>query len=170
MSIHNYIETSSKFLIENLDKTLLFISLISLITLVIFIIISIKLYKISGRYNQLMEGVSGENLEEMLIEYISSVKRTRQDMEILNNDISQIKKELTFVISKVAAKRYNAFSDMGSDLSFTIAFLNKENSGVLITSIYGRDENRIYLKPVTKGNCDYSLSPEELQVMEEALG
>ena len=39
--------------------------------------------------------------------------------------------------------------------------LNDENTGVVMTSIYGRDENRIYLKPIAKGKCDYVLSPEE---------
>jgi hypothetical protein len=66
-------------------------------------------------------------------------------------------------------KRYNAFPDIGSDLSFSVIFLNDHNTGVLITSIYARDENRIYLKPIVNGSCDYSLSPEEKEIVSRAI-
>lgn len=59
--------------------------------------------------------------------------------------------------------------DMGSDLSFSVALLNDKNTGILITSIYGRDENRIYLKPVVEGVSKYTLSPEELEVLKKAI-
>jgi len=57
---------------------------------------------------------------------------------------------------------------MGGNLSFSIALLNGENSGAIITTIYGREESRVYLKPVQKGESDFPLSPEEKEILEKA--
>jgi hypothetical protein len=58
---------------------------------------------------------------------------------------------------------------MGSDLSFSVLLVNAKNTGVLLTSIYGRDENRVYLKPIVNGNSDYVLSPEEREILNKCI-
>ena len=65
--------------------------------------------------------------------------------------------------------RYSAFKDTGSDLSFTLALLNKENTGVVLNGIYSRDMSNIYAKPVEKGVSTYTLSEEEKQAIEKAM-
>lgn len=57
---------------------------------------------------------------------------------------------------------------MGSDLSFSIAMLNGNNDGIVLTGIYGRDESVVYAKPIDKGISRYDLSEEEEQVLLEA--
>lgn len=159
----------NEFLIANSNKVLLGVTIISVFTLIVFIIVSMKLSKIIKRYDKLMQGVSGGNLEDMLLSYAKTVNSVKADVEKISEKNDILEKELGYTISKVSAKRYNAFSDMGSDLSFSIALLNKKNTGVLITSIYGRDENRIYLKPIDRGECSYTLSPEEKEVLYDVL-
>ncbi|MDP6704039.1 MAG: DUF4446 family protein [archaeon] len=46
--------------------------------------------------------------------------------------------------------------------------LNEHDTGVVITSHYGRDVNRVYAKPVEKGISTYSLSEEEEQAISKA--
>ncbi|MEW9107481.1 DUF4446 family protein, partial [Paenibacillus sp.] len=70
--------------------------------------------------------------------------------------------------SHVGIQRYNAFAERGSDLSFSIAWLNEEQDGVVITSIHGREHSYVYAKPVEKGQSTYSLSPEEKKAIEIA--
>jgi hypothetical protein len=57
--------------------------------------------------------------------------------------------------------RYNSFSDVGSDLSFTLALLNEDGDGVVITSIYSREETRTYGKSVRKYVPQQGASKEE---------
>jgi hypothetical protein len=64
--------------------------------------------------------------------------------------------------------RYNSFSDVGSDLSFTLALLNSEGDGVLITSIYSREETRTYGKAVRKFATQQGASKEELEALSAA--
>ena len=65
--------------------------------------------------------------------------------------------------------RYNAFSDTGSDLSFTLALLDEQNNGVVLNGIYSREMSNIYAKPITNGNSTYTLSEEERQAIDKAI-
>ena len=72
-------------------------------------------------------------------------------------------------VTKVGIVRYNPFKDIGGDQSFSIALLDDSDSGIVVTSHYGRDANRVYAKPLEKGKSKYSLSQEEEQAIAEAL-
>ena len=65
-------------------------------------------------------------------------------------------------IEKVKLIRFNPFDDVGGDQSFILVLLNKENSGVLLTSLHHRSFTRIYAKPIKNGQGDnITLSKEE---------
>ena len=66
-------------------------------------------------------------------------------------------------------KRYKAFEDIGSDLSYSIAMLDGNNNGVIITSIYSRNESITYAKPIDNGISRYDLSEEENSVLHQAI-
>lgn len=165
----NFNTILNKFLIANSNKVLLGVTLVSIFTLIVFIIVSIKLSKMIKRYDELMKGVSGGNLEDMILSYAKTVNSVKTDVKELSKKSDILEKELGFAVNKVYSKRYNAFPDMGSDLSFSLVLLNSKNTGVIITSIYGRDENRVYLKPVKRGECSYTLSPEEQELLYNAI-
>ncbi|AYO32114.1 DUF4446 family protein [Biomaibacter acetigenes] len=169
MAVSDYIAIINDFLSVNLDKVLLALTAVSLFTLVVFIFVNIKLSAVTRRYNQLMSGMEGKNLEELLMSHIADVGKVKDDMDRLKDKMQELEKEGKLAIKKIYMKRYNAFPDIGSDLSFSVIFLNDHNTGVLITSIYARDENRIYLKPIVNGSCDYSLSPEEKEIVSRAI-
>ncbi|MPM47586.1 hypothetical protein SDC9_94297 [bioreactor metagenome] len=72
-------------------------------------------------------------------------------------------------MQKVSIIRYKAFEDIGSDLSYSIAMLDGKNNGILITSIYGRNESTTYAKPIDNGISRYDLSEEEEKVLHQAI-
>lgn len=158
------------FLEAHVDSVLLALAIISLLTLMVFISVNVKLAAVTRRYNQLMRGMDGKNLEQLLESYISDVRAVKDGVGLLEEKVQQLEAEGKLSVKKIKFKRYNAFFDMGGDLSFSVVLLNDYNSGVLITSIYARDENRIYLKPIIKGSCSYTLSPEEKEIIAEAIG
>ena len=63
--------------------------------------------------------------------------------------------------------RYNAFDNIGSDLSYSLALVDENKDGVVLTSIYGREENRCYAKPINAGKSTYTLSKEEEKVLQD---
>jgi Protein of unknown function (DUF4446) len=83
------------------------------------------------------------------------------------------KKQQTLVegsVRKVALLRYDAFEDVGGRLSFSCALLDDHGNGVVLTSINGRQETRVYAKPVAQGSSSHNLSLEEEEAIRRALG
>ena len=65
--------------------------------------------------------------------------------------------------------KYNAFENIGNDLSFSLTLLDGNNNGICISSVYGRNESRIFSKPIIEGRALVSLSQEELASVNEAV-
>ena len=86
----------------------------------------------------------------------------------LKKYIENLNDRLELCLQRIGFIRYNAFNDMGSDLSFSIALLDDKLDGFVITSIYGRDESNTYAKPILKGESTYPLSVEEMQALDRA--
>lgn len=72
---------------------------------------------------------------------------------------------LNYAVSHAAVVRYDAFSDMGGEQSFSLAILDAHGTGVVLSAINGRSDTRVYAKPVRDGVSDATLSPEEQQVI-----
>lgn len=73
-----------------------------------------------------------------------------------------------FAVRDVAVLHYDALEEMSGARSFSLALLNSEGDGVVVTSINGRTESRTYAKAVVGGECDTLLSPEEYRVVRSA--
>ncbi len=71
-------------------------------------------------------------------------------------------------VHRVGFVRYNAFSDVGSELSFALALLNREGDGVIVSSIFSREETRTYGKAVERFATVVDASTEELTALERA--
>ena len=59
-----------------------------------------------------------------------------------------IEAQLPEQIDRVAMLRYNAFPDIGGNLSFSVALLNQKGSGLSLSGIRSRSETLIYAKEV----------------------
>ncbi|PIQ05298.1 MAG: hypothetical protein COW72_02875, partial [Candidatus Nealsonbacteria bacterium CG18_big_fil_WC_8_21_14_2_50_37_10] len=71
-------------------------------------------------------------------------------------------------IQKIGLVRFNPFKEIGGNQSFSVALLDGNDSGIVVTSLYSREGNRVYGKPIEKGVSNYLLSEEEKQVLEIA--
>ena len=105
-----------------------------------------------------------ENLEEVL----SYVRNLEKNFEKLSQELETLKKESGTWIQKIGIVRFNPFSEVGSDQSFSVALLDGNNSGAVITSHYTREGNRVYGKPIKNSQSEYLLSKEEREAIERA--
>ena len=128
-----------------------------------------KLKKLRNKYNKFMNGISSNNnIEEMLEEYITKVHEVASKNKEIENQINHIERTLMTCIQKVGIVRFNAFDNVGSDLSFAIALLDDSDNGVVLCGIYSRDSSSTYAKPIVGGKSKYPLSAEELQALDIA--
>ena len=138
----------------------------------LFIIISMKMdiSEMQRRYKKMMGTAEGADLEQMLNDNSNRMKKALADVKAMDLEISAIKNLLEKAITRVAIVRFDAFEDISSDLSFSIALLDDNNNGVVISSLNGRDSSSTYAKPIERGiSTKYKLSAEEEQVLREAL-
>jgi len=140
-----------------------------LILLLLYIVAEIRITGIKKRYNELVRGVKGLNVEELLIKTGEELYDIRIDMNIIEQSIENLETKLSFAIQKVGFVRYNAFGELGSDLSFSVALLDKFNNGFVLTSIFGRESTTSYAKPIKFGKSVYPLSVEEIQAIDRAM-
>lgn len=96
------------------------------------------------------------------------LKQALREFAELKKKVKEISEQNKACIQKVGIVRYNPFSDTGSDQSFSIALLDSDNNGMVITSLYSRDGNRVYAKPVNNAKSEYSLSEEENKAIKKA--
>lgn len=105
------------------------------------------------------------NLKEVLKQF----DILKKDLEKLTQGLENLKKASKVHIQKVGIVRYNPFSNVGGDQSFSIALLDNNNNGIVITSLYAQDSNRVYAKSVKQGRSEHSLSDEEKKAIAKAL-
>ncbi|NLM42595.1 MAG: DUF4446 family protein [Clostridiales bacterium] len=155
------------YIIENELGFLVLLTAI-LIMFAWIITLTISLSRLKRKYKRMMKGDS-KNLEQLLRDYMSSVDIATERVDVLSKDLIHLKEQTDRCIQKVNIIRYNAFSDTGSDLSYSIAMLDNYDNGVIITSIYGRNETVTYAKPIENGKSRYPLSVEEEMVLDRCL-
>ncbi len=102
-------------------------------------------------------------------EVFSYIKVLEKNIAEVSTELEKLKKESKFSIQKMGIVRYNPFSGVGSNQSFSIALLDSYNNGIMTTSLYSKEGSRVYGKPIKQGGSEYSLSQEEKKAIEKAI-
>lgn len=83
------------------------------------------------------------------------------DVEGLRGVVDGLRQEAAGALRHLAVVRYDAFGDMGGRLSWSVALLDADGDGVVLTSIHGRSDARTYAKNVRAWAGEQQLSEEE---------
>ena len=158
-----------KAMMDNMPFIVVGMGVILLIMLGIMINQGLKLSYMKKRYRKMMAGVDGANIERMLMGHIDEVKKVVEKSEQLDVENKRIDALLQTAVTRVGVVRFRAFEDMGSDLSYAVALLDSHNDGVVLSSIFGREDSRSYVKPITNGSSSYTMTQEEEQALHDAM-
>lgn len=151
------------------DNYLIFSFFLSLILLFLLLICIFKILKIDKDYILLKKNISrGTDLDIVLKEYIKDIKEIKKENSEIKAYYTKLDRDVNSCIQKIGLVRYNAFKDVGSDLSFAIALLDNNDNGVVFNGLYGSDSSNIYAKPIKNGQSTYQLSHEEKYAIEIA--
>jgi hypothetical protein len=151
--------------VENSDIAVIMLVILTIVVLIETIIICF----IQKRYISFMKKMgNGNNLDELLKKYIEDVNEIKRDNSEIKDYYTKLDSDIASCIQKIGIVRYNAFKDVGSDLSFAIALLDGNNNGVVLNGIYGSESSNIYAKPIKNKTSSYQLSEEEEYAIEIA--
>lgn len=150
------------------------IIIIILLLLSIFLLIkvvsnNIRLSRLERKYKLFMKGSDAQSLEKVFVRKFNQIDRLYEAKEDHEHDILFIKKILEQMFSKYGVEKYDAFDDVGGKLSFALALLDKENSGLILNAVHSRDNCFLYLKEIVKGESYVMLSQEEVEALRKAV-
>lgn len=154
-------ESINVFLENYLNPIILTLCLIIFISFIWNIVLSSQLAILNKKYKKFMRGTSGKNIESIFLEELENIKSNDQKFDAINTRLGVLQDQIDRCLQKQSIVRYNAFTDTGSDLSYSIAIMDNLDNGIAITGIYGRNEFIGYAKPIENGNSSYTLSVEE---------
>lgn len=149
-------------------ELLALLSLVVLISLILLFTNFLRTSRIIKKYKRLMRGVDNKNLESLLYNHLDSIQNGLTRIKAIELELSSLSNLLDNCIQRVGIIRYNAFEKMGGDQSFSLALLDKNGKGVVITSLYGNTSSATFAKPVINYKSSFRLSPEEEEAIERA--
>lgn len=158
------------FWIQNNLSITLYIAIATIAILLILNLFSLfKISRVNKKLKALLAGRKGEDLEAIILNQNKEIKTLDKEIQELF-DISNKIHDLSLKgLHKVGIIRFNPFKDVGGDQSFSIALLDGNNSGLVISSLFTREGTRIYTKPIIQGQSKkYPLTEEEKQAIKIA--
>jgi hypothetical protein len=83
--------------------------------------------------------------------------------------LARVDRRVDGALSNTSIVRYDAYEGTGGQQSASVALLDGERSGIVLSAIQGRDYARVYLKELDRGRAPVALSPEEQDAVERAM-
>lgn len=155
----------------NIDYSVFIIAtlLVALIAIIIAVISIVKVSGLKKRINAFMKGSDAKSLEKKIVSIIEKNEYLERATEQSQKDIRKIYKNLELTYQKVGLVKYDAFREMGGQLSFSLALLNDKNNGFLLNSVHSSDGCYSYTKEIVDGKCKLELSKEEQKAVDLAI-
>jgi hypothetical protein len=147
-------------------------------TLTLLVLIALGLALLSMIFSMLGQGRRMEakgpiQLDDVLRGILEgqakSIQRLENAIRSLNGADRRQQDLIEGAVRHVGLVRYDAFEDVGGRLSFSCAMLDAHGNGVVVTSINGRQDTRVYAKPISDGKSPHNLSVEEEEAIRQAL-
>jgi Protein of unknown function (DUF4446) len=129
------------------------------------------------RMRRAQQRVLGEHGQEDLVAHAARLQdafealRTYVDDVALRLDdrLAGVEAAMRGTIAHRALVRYDAYNELSGHQSLSIALLDEERSGIVLSCIHHRDQARVYAKQVIGGQGELELSPEEAEAVRVAL-
>lgn len=154
---------------NNLGISVVGAVIVAALLLIWNIYLQINVGRLQKNQEQLFSGKNGTDLEKIILDHSANFKELDKDIQDLFEISNQIHALAAHSIHKVGVIRFNPFKDLGGDQSFSIALLDGQNNGVVISGLHTREGNRVYAKPVEYGKAvKHPLTEEELEAIKRA--
>jgi len=115
----------------------------------------------------------GGNAKADVVEFAVSLQARIDDLHRAVDEVAsglvRVDRRVDESVRNVSIVRYDAYEDTGGHQSASLAVLDSQRTGVVVTAIQGRDYARIYMKELDRGRPSVALSPEEAEAVERAM-
>lgn len=142
--------------------------LIALIVIGVWLLVlSILFFWFYRFLHKLTKDTEESELTKILTKIFKVQKDNEQAVAAAAREIRRLETEGKSHVQKIGIVRFNPFKEIGGDHSFSLAILDGDDSGAIITCLHTRERTRVYIKPIKKGKCELELSAEEKKALEK---
>ncbi len=114
-------------------------------------------------------GGAKRDLADFAVALQARVDDLHRAVDELAAAIARVDRRADATLSRTAVVRYDAYPGAGGRQSASVALLDSNRSGVVLSAIQGRDYARVYVKELDRGKASIALSPEEQEAVERAM-
>ncbi|MSC85396.1 DUF4446 family protein [Eubacterium sp. am_0171] len=143
--------------------------LIQVLLFVMLISVNMKYNRLKTSYSSFMKGKDGKNLEESMLTRFSELDEISEIAKKNQMDIQDIYKKMKLHYQKIGIVKYDAFHEMGGNLSFALTMLDENDNGWILNAMHSREGCYTYIKEVVKGQSYIELAEEESESLERAI-
>ncbi len=151
-----------------IGMAIVFVILLIIIVMLIVQIQNTK--KLRKRLDKFLVGKDGASLEQDIIALCEDNKFLKIDTDKNKKNIDILFQKMQCTYQKMGLIKYDAFQQMGGQLSFSLALLDESDNGFIINSVHSSDGCYSYTKEIVSGESDVPLSTEEQKALEIAMG
>ena len=148
-------------------------ALVAIILLMFGLIINLysELSTMKTRYKRMMAGAEGTSIEQMLAAHSKEVNTAVNEYQRIERKLDSLDELVRSALTRVSVIHFDAFEKTGQGLSWCAALLDRNNNGVVLSSITGQESSRCYVKPIEGGfvSDKYKLTREEEQALRQAM-
>lgn len=154
-----------------IDPFYLFIVLfiLQIVLIVLLVILNDKYKRLQKSYTTFMKGKNGKNLERSIFKKFSELEAISELVKENEEKIQDIYKKMESHYQKIGIVKYDAFHEMGGNLSFALTMLDENDNGWIFNAMHSREGCYTYIKEIVKGESYIELSEEEQQCLEKAI-
>jgi hypothetical protein len=109
-------------------------------------------------------------LEEEIAQLFEDNKLLKESTVKNRKDIRNLYKNMEKTFQKMGIVKYDAFQQMGGQLSFSLVLLDEKNNGFIINSVHSTDGCYSYTKEIKNGQSPLFLGKEEAEALAIAMG
>ena len=110
-------------------------------------------------------------LDQILSTQMQRLDAAANDIQGLTTRIKSVESSGRSAVQHAGLVRFNPFrEDTGGNLSFALALLDADDNGIVLSSLHSRQTTRVYIKAITDGQPDQTLSDEENRALRQARG
>lgn len=140
-----------------------------LLWVLVLVLLLTRMRSLGRRLQRLTAGATGASLERVLVDHLARVEEVDTRQRQVEQRVSALEGRIPLCVQHVGLVRYDAFEDVGGQQSFSLAMLDAQQNGIILTSVYSRSDVRVYAKAIRQGQPSHPLSEEELQALQSAL-
>lgn len=172
MNTNNYILDRISQALGGFDMGYIFLAMLILL-LVVLVLLIVQMNttsKLKKRLDKFLTGKDGTNLEQEIAALFEDNKFLKISSDKNKKDIRTLFKNMESTFQKMGLVKYDAFNQMGGQLSFSLALLDENNNGFIINSVHSVEGCYSYTKEIKLGESVLTLGKEEEEALAIAMG